>query len=154
MSIRGVSQLVRLELNYCSSSGSSAGAREFIRSELPQFHSAHSALPIDLVRKSNRHPVLIGHYLNGRRVLVPLRGKAGQEVLQHAKQLRASIGRTSPPRYWPLAQTRSPSIQGHWSDACHYVPLQDQVTRLVQQSERIIGVAQPKTENNEKQSQK
>ncbi len=152
MSIRGLPQLVGLELHYCPSSGSSHGVRDFILHHLPAFHSEHSQVAFSLIRKSHRHPVLIGSYRNGRSVVVPLRQKLSKEVLGHANQLRSSIGRTSPPRYWPLAQSRNSSIQGHWVDARNFEPLQVQINRIIEKDQKVLGVAQKLTnQTNNKQ---
>mmetsp|Transcript_9898 Transcript_9898/g.16282 ORF Transcript_9898/g.16282 Transcript_9898/m.16282 type:complete len:93 (-) Transcript_9898:225-503(-) len=62
MSKRGVWQLKRLTIFYCSRGGSSRGAREYIDTRLVDFAKSNPQLQIIAAIRNGRHPFVHGEY--------------------------------------------------------------------------------------------
>ncbi|DBA69533.1 TPA: hypothetical protein ACH3X2_012733 [Trebouxia sp. C0005] len=62
MTQRGVWQLQRLTVSFCEHSGSSRGAREFVKSFLPLFAEDNKHIEVKAEVKPGRHPCLRGEY--------------------------------------------------------------------------------------------
>ena len=75
MSIRGVYQLMRLELKYCDHSGSSRHLRNFLENHLKTLREEWSHLDITTTVRRGRHPHVTGTYRNGRQKTVDLKNK-------------------------------------------------------------------------------
>eukprot|EP00898_Chlorokybus_atmophyticus_P009083 jgi/Chlat1/9176/Chrsp97S08456 len=113
MALRGVWQLRSLAVNYCSHSGSSKGARVFVRDLLPAFVEANPQLEVSTNVLSGRHPHLVASYVIGRERVVDVKNQSPDEILQHATLLRDSLGRKVL-KLRSRQVTRQESIQGRW----------------------------------------
>ncbi|KRY20565.1 39S ribosomal protein L43, mitochondrial [Trichinella patagoniensis] len=101
---RFVLPLQRLNLFFCKISDSSAGVRQFIKNDLIDFAQSNPSVVVYLEPKRFKAPVIVGEYLNGRRL----------EVKQWVNYLRSRSG-------FPIVhfsenqRTLCPSIQGYWN---------------------------------------
>ena len=79
MSIRGVYQLMRLELKYCDHGGSSRHLRNFLENHLKTLREEWSHLDITTTVRRGRHPHVTGTYRNGRQKTVDLKNKEEED---------------------------------------------------------------------------
>ena len=74
------------------------------------------------------HPKLVGHYVDGRVQVVPLKGKGEKEILSLCNRLRERTGKPLTMRKWALPQTTKKSYQGMWkADTWTQFPFNSQV---------------------------
>ena len=95
MSIRGVYQLMRLELKYCDHSGSSRHLRNFLENHLKTLREEWSHLDITTTVRRGRHPHVTGTYRNGRQKTVDLKNKEEEKIRYHLNFLFTEKGRKS-----------------------------------------------------------
>lgn len=93
MATRGVYQLKKLALVFCDWGGSSRGAREFIRQDIAGFARRTPDARVEATVRRNRHPVLIGTYLNGNTKVIGVKNTDAREILNYAMFLRNQSGR-------------------------------------------------------------
>lgn len=130
MSRRGVWQLQRIAFNYCEHSGSSRGAREFIKHSsnsssgyMTSFMEDNPQIDVTMTVRPGRHPWIEATYLNGRVRSVSMRNDDPVEILRQMMNLRSSVGRKttcgrkSNRQIKERVVTQQPSIQGRWTPA-------------------------------------
>ncbi|PHH76142.1 hypothetical protein CDD80_1774 [Ophiocordyceps camponoti-rufipedis] len=107
-------QCKQLDLHYCDSSGSSKGMKGFIKSLLPKFAAVNPQIEFVVSPRPNKHPVIIGHYINGRTKPICVRNLSPYEILQKIELLRDASGdklrRTN-----KAVTSTNPSVRGIWS---------------------------------------
>ena len=65
MSIRGVWQLLRLNVNYCDHSGSSKHIRAFVNSGLTEYAAQYPHAEVTSTVRRGKHPHMTGEFRNG-----------------------------------------------------------------------------------------
>ncbi len=86
----------------------------FIKSVLPKFAAAHPQIEITVSPRPKKHPVIIGHYINGREKAICVRNMEPLQVLQKAKLLRDASGEKLKRVNKPV-QSINESVRGVWS---------------------------------------
>lgn len=64
--------------------------------------------------RPSRHPVIVGHYINGGRKAICVRNMAPKEILEKAELLRDASGEKLKKVNKPV-QSINPSVRGVWS---------------------------------------
>jgi len=107
-------QCKRMDFHYCDWAGSSRGMNSFIELHLPKFAKAHPQIEITVSPRPRKHPVIIGHYINGREKAICVRNMEHKEIWQKVELLRDANGeklkRVSKP-----VQSINESVRGVWS---------------------------------------
>lgn len=107
-------QCKRLDFHYSDWQGSSKGMNGFIKSLLPQFAAAHPQIEITVSPRPQKHPVVIGHYINGREKPICVRNLEPLQVLQKVKLLRDASGEKLKKVRKPVSSVNE-SVRGIWS---------------------------------------
>ncbi|KAK8815353.1 hypothetical protein WA158_003565 [Blastocystis sp. Blastoise] len=111
MASRGVWFLKKLTIRYCPNGGSSSELRNFIASDLIKFAQNNPQLSIEVVEKSNRHPLLVGEYISGIKRQISLKNYRQQDILDQIQALRNTDGhKVTKLKMEKMTQTES--IQG------------------------------------------
>ncbi|CAN0423352.1 unnamed protein product [Ectocarpus sp. 8 AP-2014] len=113
MATRGVFQLRKLTLKYCDHSGSSKGAREFIRQRIVEFANNTPAAEVVTELRPGQHPYIMGDYVTGEVKTIGIKNIAPGEIMDYAMMLRNSSGHKVRKFKKPV-ESRYPSIQGVW----------------------------------------
>lgn len=92
MATRGVFQLRKLTLKYCDHSGSSKGAREFIRHRIVEFANNTPAAEVVTELRPGQHPYIMGDYVTGEVKTIGIKNIAPGEIMDYAMMLRNSRG--------------------------------------------------------------
>ena len=93
MATRGVFQLRKLTVKYCDHSGSSKGAREFIRHRIVEFANNTPAAEVATELRPGQHPYIMGDYVTGEVKTIGIKNIAPGEIMDYAVMLRNSSGR-------------------------------------------------------------
>ena len=93
MATRGVFQLRKLTVKYCDHSGSSKGAREFIRHRIVEFANKTPAAEVATELRPGQHPYIMGDYVTGEVKTIGIKNIAPGEIMDYALMLRNSSGR-------------------------------------------------------------
>ncbi|PHH76611.1 hypothetical protein CDD82_3914 [Ophiocordyceps australis] len=107
-------QCKKMDLHYCDWAGSSRGMNGFIKSMLPKFAAANPQIEFVVSPRPGKHPVMIGHYINGRTKPICVRNMQPYEILKKAQLLRDASGEKLR-RYNKAVKSTSPSVRGIWS---------------------------------------
>jgi large subunit ribosomal protein L43 len=86
----------------------------FIKSLLPKFAAANPAVEFAVSPRPGRHPVIIGHYINGRTKPICVRNLSPMEILRKAELLRDASGEKLVKANKAVRSTK-PSVRGVWS---------------------------------------
>ena len=86
----------------------------FIKSLLPKFAAANPQVEFSVSPRPGKHPVVIGHYINGRTKPVCVRNLSPFEILQKVELLRDASGDKLRKTNKPVLSTK-PSVRGVWS---------------------------------------
>lgn len=95
----------------CSSSA-------FLRTHLPTFARANPGIELSISPRPGKHPVLRGHYINGREKSVCVRNKTPNEILEMANFLRGNSGEKvskSGRAGREVVRSMNESVRGVWS---------------------------------------
>ncbi|KEY65833.1 hypothetical protein S7711_07214 [Stachybotrys chartarum IBT 7711] len=109
-----VLQCKKMELHYCDWAGSSRGMNGFIKSLLPKFAAATPQIEFAVSPRPGKHPVVIGHYINGGTKPICVRNLSPYEILQKVELLRDASGNKLTRRN-KAVQSIKPSVRGVWS---------------------------------------
>jgi large subunit ribosomal protein L43 len=86
----------------------------FIKSLLPKFAANNPQVEFAVSPRPGKHPVIIGHYINGRTKPICVRNLSPYEILQKVELLRDASGdklrRTN-----KAVHSNKPSVRGIWS---------------------------------------
>ncbi|KAK2748124.1 39S ribosomal protein L51, mitochondrial [Myotisia sp. PD_48] len=107
-------QCKRLDFHYCDWAGSSTGMNSFIREILPSFAKRNPQIEIRISPRPNKHPVIKGHYINGREKAICVRNLEKEDVLQKANILREASGEKTRRSTKPVSSLNE-SVRGIWS---------------------------------------
>mmetsp|Transcript_9897 Transcript_9897/g.16281 ORF Transcript_9897/g.16281 Transcript_9897/m.16281 type:complete len:133 (-) Transcript_9897:149-547(-) len=113
MSKRGVWQLKRLTIFYCSRGGSSRGAREYIDTRLVDFAKSNPQLQIIAAIRNGRHPFVHGEYVNDFIKTDGIKNLTQGEIHEKIMSLRDGFGQKGS-KLATNTITKHPSIQGIW----------------------------------------
>jgi large subunit ribosomal protein L43 len=86
----------------------------FIRSSLSNFAKANPQIEIRVSPRPNQHPVMIGHYVNGRKMEVCVRNMDKEAIRTKAWYLRNTSGEKEMRTTKPVTSTNE-SVRGIWS---------------------------------------
>ena len=86
----------------------------FIKSLLPKFAAANPQVEFAVSPRPGKHPVIIGHYVNGRTKPICVRNLSPYEILQKVELLRDANGEKLKRTNKAVTSTR-PSVRGIWS---------------------------------------
>ncbi|KUJ21890.1 mitochondrial ribosomal protein-like protein subunit L51 [Mollisia scopiformis] len=107
-------QCKRLDFHYCDWMGSSKGMNSFIANSLQKFAAAHPQIEINVSPRPRKHPVIIGHYINGREKAVCVRNLQKEQILKKAELLRDASGEKLKKVTKPVTSIKE-SVRGVWS---------------------------------------
>ncbi|KAG9239081.1 thioredoxin-like protein [Amylocarpus encephaloides] len=107
-------QCKRLEFFYCDWAGSSKGMNTFLRTNLQKFAKANPAIEILVSPRPARHPVIRGHYINGREKAICVKNMKEAQILQKAELLRDANGEKLRRVVKPVKSVND-SVRGIWS---------------------------------------
>ncbi|KAI1637637.1 thioredoxin-like protein [Biscogniauxia mediterranea] len=107
-------QCKRMDIHYCDYSGSSRGMNSFIRSQLSSFAKAHPQIEFAVSPRPRKHPVLIGHYINGKTKSICVKNMDSLQILKKAELLRDASGEKTKRVNKPVTSI-SQSVRGVWS---------------------------------------
>ena len=86
----------------------------FLRNSLSKFAAANPQIEITVSPRPRKHPVIIGHYINGREKAVCVRNLQKEQVLQKAVLLRDASGEKLRKVTKPVKSIKE-SVRGVWS---------------------------------------
>jgi large subunit ribosomal protein L43 len=86
----------------------------FIKSLLPKFAAAHPQVEFEVSPRPGKHPVITGHYINGRTKPVCVRNLTPYEILEKIELLRDANGEKLR-RQNKAVTSNKPSVRGIWS---------------------------------------
>ncbi|KAL8311604.1 hypothetical protein RB597_002288 [Gaeumannomyces tritici] len=109
-----IMQCKKLEFHYCDWAGSSKGMNQFIKSHLPAFAAKHPQIEITVSPRPSKHPVITGHYINGRSKPICVRNLEANQILQKVEILRDSDGEKNK-RYSKPVTSINLGVRGIWS---------------------------------------
>ncbi|OCK82328.1 hypothetical protein K432DRAFT_349200 [Lepidopterella palustris CBS 459.81] len=107
-------QCKRLDFHYCDWAGSSKGMNAFIKTFLPKFAKQNPQIEITISPRPRKHPVIKGHYINGREKAICVRNMTSELVLEKATLLRDASGEKLKRVNKPV-QSMNESVRGIWS---------------------------------------
>ena len=86
----------------------------FIKSLLPKFAAANPSVEFSVSPRPGKHPVIIGHYINGRLKPICVRNLSPYEILQKVELLRDASGNKLVKTNKAVRSTKE-SVRGIWS---------------------------------------
>ncbi|KAG9257264.1 thioredoxin-like protein [Emericellopsis atlantica] len=107
-------QCKKMEFHYCDWAGSSRGMNGFIKGILPKFAAANPQIEFSISPRPNKHPVVTGHYINGRTKPVCVRNLSPYEILEKVELLRDASGEKLTKTNKAVTSTKD-SVRGIWS---------------------------------------
>ncbi|KAJ4385136.1 39S ribosomal protein L51, mitochondrial [Neurospora sp. IMI 360204] len=109
-----VLQCKKLDIHYSDWAGSSRGMNGFIKSLLPKFAAANPQIEFVVSPRPAKHPIIMGHYINGRTKAICVRNMEPLEILKKAELLRDASGE-KPQKFKKPVTSTNPSVRGVWS---------------------------------------
>ncbi|CAJ2506313.1 Uu.00g004430.m01.CDS01 [Anthostomella pinea] len=107
-------QCKRMDIHYCDYSGSSRGMNAFIKSQLAKFASTHPQIEFAVSPRPRKHPVLTGHYINGKHKSICVKNMDSLQILKKAELLRDASGEKIRKVNKPITSITE-SVRGVWS---------------------------------------
>jgi large subunit ribosomal protein L43 len=89
-------------------------SRAFLQYKLPRFASANPQIEITVSPRPTRHPVICGHYINGREKVICVRNLEPNQILKKAELLRDASGERLK-RVTKPVKSINESVRGVWS---------------------------------------
>ena len=86
----------------------------FIKSLLPKFAAAHPQIEFTVSPRPSKHPVAIGHYINGKEKAICVRNMEPYEILKKVELLRDANGEKLK-RLHKNVTSINESVRGVWS---------------------------------------
>lgn len=113
-------QCRKLDFHYCDWAGSSRGMNDFLKKQLPAFARANPQIEMTVSPRPRKHPIIRGHYLNGRQKAICVKNMSITDILAKAEILRDASGEklrrvVKPVKSW------NESVRGIW-DPFHQKP--------------------------------
>ncbi|RDW88586.1 hypothetical protein BP6252_00618 [Coleophoma cylindrospora] len=113
-----VLQCKRLDFHYCDWAGSSKGMNSFLKNSLSRFAAANPSIEMTVSPRPRKHPVIIGHYINGRHKAICVRNLEKEQILKKAELLRDASGEKLK-RVTKPVKSINESVRGVWSPFHH-----------------------------------
>jgi len=88
--------------------------KAFIKNTLPKFAKENPQIEITVSPRPNHHPIIRGHYINGREKVVCVRNMTNELVREKAELLRNANGEKLKRVNKPV-QSINESVRGIWS---------------------------------------
>lgn len=88
--------------------------RSFLRNTLTRFAAANPQVEITVSPRPNKHPVIAGHYINGRHKAICVRNLEPGQILKKAELLRDASGEKLK-RVTKPVKSINESVRGVWS---------------------------------------
>ncbi|PGH27669.1 hypothetical protein AJ80_00684 [Polytolypa hystricis UAMH7299] len=107
-------QCKRLDFHYCDWAGSSRGMNAFLRHNILTFAKANPQIEIRISPRPNKHPVIKGHYINGREKAICVRNLEKEQVMLKALLLKEANGEKLKRVKKPVSSLNE-SVRGIWS---------------------------------------
>jgi large subunit ribosomal protein L43 len=86
----------------------------FIKTHLPKFAKNHPQIEITVSPRPRRHPVIVGHYINGTHREITVRNLKSEEIRAKAEELRDTNGEKMKRVNKPVTSLNV-SVRGIWS---------------------------------------
>ncbi|EFW99554.1 mitochondrial ribosomal protein [Grosmannia clavigera kw1407] len=107
-------QCKKLDFHYCDWAGSSRGMNSFIKTKLSKFAAQNPEVEFTVSPRPSRHPVIVGHYINGKERAICVRNMDPNQILKKAELLRDATGEVNKKFSKPVTSTNQ-SVRGVWS---------------------------------------
>ncbi|RYP72406.1 hypothetical protein DL771_004201 [Monosporascus sp. 5C6A] len=107
-------QCKKMDIHYCDYSGSSRGMNAFIKSQLPKFAAKHRQIEFAVSPRPRKHPVLVGHYINGKQKSICVKNMDSLQILKKVELLRDASGEKVKRVNKPVTSINE-SVRGVWS---------------------------------------
>ncbi|KAI1164255.1 thioredoxin-like protein [Nemania serpens] len=107
-------QCTKMDVHYCNQGGSSRGMNAFIKSQLARFASLNPQIEFVVSPRPRKHPVLIGHYINGKEKSICVKNLDSLQILKKAALLRDASGEKVTKVNKPITSINE-SVRGIWS---------------------------------------
>ncbi|KAI1843469.1 hypothetical protein JX265_001817 [Neoarthrinium moseri] len=107
-------QCKRMDIHYCDHSGSSRGMNAFIKHGLQRFAAAHPQIEFAVSPRPRKHPVMVGHYINGKQKSICVKNMEASQILKKAELLRDASGDKVKRVNKPVTSVNE-SVRGVWS---------------------------------------
>ncbi|KAI0476903.1 thioredoxin-like protein [Xylaria cf. heliscus] len=107
-------QCRKMDIHYCDYSGSSRGMNAFIKSQLSKFASLNPQIEFAVSPRPRKHPVLIGHYINGKQKSICVKNMDSLQILKKVELLRDASGEKIVRVNKPITSINE-SVRGVWS---------------------------------------
>ncbi|KAL2815164.1 mitochondrial ribosomal protein L43 [Aspergillus granulosus] len=107
-------QCKRLDFHYCDWAGSSRGMVSFLKHHLNAFAKQNPQIEIRVSPRPHKHPVIKGHYINGREKAVCVRNLEPEQIFQKANLLKQNSGEKNKRTKKPVTSINE-SVRGIWS---------------------------------------
>ncbi|MCJ1372057.1 39S ribosomal protein L51, mitochondrial [Loxospora ochrophaea] len=109
-------QCKRLDFHYCDWAGSSRGMNDFLTHLLRPFAASYPAIEIHISPRPHHHPVIKGHYINGRHKAICVRNLTKEQILQKVELLRDANGeKLKRVKGGRVVESGNEGIRGIWS---------------------------------------
>ncbi|KAH8157274.1 hypothetical protein CIB48_g10973 [Xylaria polymorpha] len=99
-------QCKKMDIHYCN--------HAFIKSQLSKFATLNPQIEFAVSPRPRKHPVLIGHYINGKQKSICVKNMDSLQVLKKAELLRDASGDKIKRVNKPITSI-NPSVRGVWS---------------------------------------
>ncbi|CAL5870844.1 uncharacterized protein PFLUO_LOCUS5085 [Penicillium psychrofluorescens] len=107
-------QCKRLDLHYNLQGASSHGLRTFVQTLLPKFARQYPQIEFRVSPTPKKHPVVRGHYINGREKPICVRNMQPNEILKKVILLKEASGEKNRRQSKPV-RSLNESVRGIWS---------------------------------------
>ncbi|KAL3459087.1 mitochondrial ribosomal protein L43 [Aspergillus heterothallicus] len=107
-------QCKRLDFHYCDWAGSSRGMVSFLKHHLTAFAKENPQIEIRVSPRPHKHPVIKGHFINGREKAVCVRNLEPEQIVQKANLLKQNSGEKNKRTKKPVTSINE-SVRGIWS---------------------------------------
>ncbi|CEL03496.1 mitochondrial ribosomal protein L43 [Aspergillus pseudodeflectus] len=107
-------QCKRLDFHYCDWAGSSRGMVSFLKNHLTTFAKENPQIEIRISPRPHKHPVIKGHFINGREKAVCVRNLEPEQIFQKANLLKQNSGEKNKRTKKPVTSINE-SVRGIWS---------------------------------------
>ncbi|KAH8425218.1 39S ribosomal protein L51, mitochondrial [Aspergillus melleus] len=107
-------QCKRLDFHYCDWAGSSRGMVSFLKNKLPAFAKKNPQIEIRVSPRPHKHPMVKGHYINGREKVVCVRNLEPEQIFNKAVMMKEASGEKLKRTNKPVTSINE-SVRGIWS---------------------------------------
>ncbi|QIW95034.1 hypothetical protein AMS68_000552 [Peltaster fructicola] len=107
-------QCKKIHFTYCDWAGSSKGMNAYIKAHLKEFAERHPQIEIVVSPRPSHHPVITGHYINGREKAICVRNMHPTEIIQKVELLKNASGAKLKKTNKPVTSLQE-SVRGIWS---------------------------------------